>query len=98
MAKDLAGRIERELRKIGAWTDTPPSEGEVLAGGAFGMNSVPFVWWIQVVLLARLHRVATGEMELPGNSSIATFAVREFDGTPEHDKLFHLLVEVDHLF
>jgi uncharacterized protein YqcC (DUF446 family) len=77
--------------------DTPPSEAQVLAGGAFGMSSVPFETWIQVVLLDRLRQVARGEMELPGSSSVGAHAVREFDGAPDRNGLVDLLIELDHL-
>lgn len=97
MARDLADKIERELREQGIWTDAPPEEAEVLAGGAFGMQSVPFVRWIQVVLVTRLREVAAGHLELPGGSSLSAFAAREFDGNPELDKLRDLLDQVDQL-
>jgi uncharacterized protein YqcC (DUF446 family) len=96
-AGELAEQIETELRRLGAWSDDPPPEDVVLAGGAFGMGSVPYETWIQVVLVARLRQVAAGEMELPPGSSVGVHAVREFDGAPDHDALIHLLIEVDDL-
>ena len=96
-AGELADQLEAELRRMGAWSEDPPSEDEVVAGGAFGMGSVPYETWIQVVLVARLREVAAGEMELPPGSSVGVHAVREFDGAPDHDHLIHLLIEVDHL-
>lgn len=97
-AADLADAIEAELKRLNQWMPEPPSEDEVLAGGAFGMGSVPFVTWLQVVLVTRLRQVAAGTMELPSSSSIGTMAVREFDGAPQDtDRLMHLIHEVDRL-
>jgi uncharacterized protein YqcC (DUF446 family) len=96
-AGELADAIEAALRRAGGWFDPAPSEADVLAGGAFGMRSVPFEAWIQVVLVTRLRQVARGEMELPGSSSVGGHAVREWDGAPDRDELIDLLLEVDHL-
>lgn len=91
----LADRIEAALRACGAWRDDPPSEDDVLAGGAFGAGSVPFETWIQVVLLARLRAVARGEAEPPSGSSVAAYAVREWDGHPDCGDLLDLLHDLD---
>lgn len=97
-AGELADELEAELKRIRMWRPDPPSEETVLAGGAFGMQSVPFVTWLQVVLVPRLRQVAAGEMELPGSSSIGTFAVRELDGAgADTDGLLDLIFEIDGL-
>ena len=97
-AGELADEIEAELKRLRMWMPNPPAEENVLAGGAFGMGTVPFVTWLQVVLVARLRAVAAGEMALPGSSSIGTMAVREFDGDDgKTDDLMRLIHEVDHL-
>ncbi len=94
----LADEMEAELKRIGAWTRDPPSEETVLAGGAFGMNAVPFYTWLQVVLIARLRQIAAGDLEIPRSSSIGTFAVRELDGERlDVERLMDLIHEVDRL-
>lgn len=95
---EIAGEIEAEMRRLGWWADDPPAEETVLAGGAFGMNSVAFPTWLQVVFVTRLRQAAAGELEIPSSSSVATFAAREFDGYPEDvDRLLGLLLDVDDL-
>jgi uncharacterized protein YqcC (DUF446 family) len=96
-AGELADRLEAELRRVGTWRDEPPPEEEVLAGGAFGMGTVPFETWIQVVLIERLRQVERGEMTLPAGSSLAAHAVRELDGVHDREGLFDLLRAVDDL-
>jgi uncharacterized protein YqcC (DUF446 family) len=76
---ELADEIEAEMRRLGVWFDDPPGEDRVLEGGAFGMGTVAFEQWIQVVFLARLRQVAAGEIPIPTDSSVGTFAVREWD-------------------
>jgi uncharacterized protein YqcC (DUF446 family) len=93
---ELAGEIEAEMRRLGVWNAAPPSEERVLEGGAFGMGTVAFEQWIQVVLLARLRQVAAGEIPIPASSSIGTQAAREWD-TAGYDtaRLQKLIHEVD---
>jgi uncharacterized protein YqcC (DUF446 family) len=97
-AGQLAGELEAELKRLGVWRPDAPSEETVVAGGAFGMNAVPFYTWLQVVLVARLRQIAAGEMEVPASSSIGAFAVRELDGeTLDVERLLELIHEIDRL-
>lgn len=66
----LADEIETEMRLV-AWDPDPPTEEKVLAGGAFGLGTVAFDTWLQVVFLKRLREVAAGEMAMPTESSVA---------------------------
>src|SRR4051794_11153381 len=45
----LADEIEAEMRHLGTWSEDPPSEETVLEGGAFGLGTVAFDTWLQVV-------------------------------------------------
>ena len=91
----IADDIRAELQRVGAWQAEPPSEDEVLAGGAFGMGAVPFETWLQVVLVPRLRDVVSGEAELPPGSAVGVHAVREWDGAPDRERLIELLIELD---
>jgi uncharacterized protein YqcC (DUF446 family) len=92
----LADEIEAELRAV-AWNLAPPSEEEVIAGGAFGAGTVAFETWLQVVFIRRLRQVAEGHMEIPESSSVAVKAVREWDGVDRRDRLIDLITEVDRI-
>ena len=95
---EIADEIEAELKRVHQWTPDPPSEEQVVAGGAFGRDAVPFVTWLQVVFVPRLREVATGRMEMPGSSSVGTMAMREFDGAGQDlDRLSSLISEADAL-
>jgi uncharacterized protein YqcC (DUF446 family) len=92
----LADDIEAEMRRLGIWSDQPPTDEDVLAdGGAFGQRNVAFVTWVQVVLVARLRAVAAGDLDPPTSSMVGTQAIREWDGVPEYEQLSSLLARVD---
>ena len=85
------------MRLVGVWDPNPPSEETVLSGGAFGHRTVPFESWLQVVFIPRLRQVAAGEIDIPSSSSVAVRAIREWDGVPDRDRLFHLIAKVDEI-
>lgn len=95
---ELSDRIEAELRRLGLWLEHPPPEATVLAGGAFGLGTVAFDTWLQVVFVNRLRQVAAGTFDLPRSSSVGAQAVREWDGDPiGRDTLLGLIQQVDDL-
>ena len=67
------------MHRLGVWAQSPPSGERVVEGGAFGHGTVPFEYWVQVVLLARLRQVAAGEITVPPSSSVGVQATRERD-------------------
>jgi uncharacterized protein YqcC (DUF446 family) len=87
------------MKRLGLWLDDAPAEDEVLKGGAFGMGTVPFDTWVQVVFVTRLRQVADGVFPVPANSSVGTQALREWDsaGPPDRDRLLGLILDVDDL-
>ena len=92
----LADEIEAEL-KVSGWISDPPSEEVILSGGAFGYRAVAFETWLQVIFIARLRQVASGELSIPETSSVAVQATREWDGVPGRERLFELISEVDRI-
>ena len=94
---NLAGEIEAEMRRIGMWTSETPSPDQMDFNAAFAMDTMPFSWWLQFVFLPRVHEAAASN-KFPSSSSVATQAVREFDGDPNANRLLTLLSEFDALF
>lgn len=95
---ELAAEIEAEMRRLGLWWPEPPSEEHVLAGGAFGLRTVSFDTWLQVVFVTRLRQVADGGIAIPPSSMVGVQAAREWDGDPrDRDHLSDLIHEVDRL-
>jgi uncharacterized protein YqcC (DUF446 family) len=90
-----ADAIEKELRAIGYWRETPPAPEKMAFKRAFGMDTLSFTQWIQFVLLVRVRELLATGSALPSSSSVGTVAVREFDGLPEAERLTQLLCEFD---
>lgn len=87
------------MRRVGVWQPDPPTEEEVLSGGAFGLGTVAFDTWVQVVFVTRLRQVADGVFPIPANSAVGAQATREWDGAGPEDRnrLLELLLQVDDL-
>jgi len=90
--------IEQEMKRCGAWSDKPFDEKPLENMGPFGMNTMPFERWLQYVLIPKVHEEIKNRNFPPGRSTIATKAVREFDGRDEYIPLTNLLWEFDKLF
>jgi uncharacterized protein YqcC (DUF446 family) len=85
-------QIEAELRRIGVLVgDIKPAE---IVHSAFGMNEMAFEQWLARVFLPQA-REAQRTGQWPGSSQVGTFAVRNFDGSEEHEHLTNLLCEFD---
>ncbi|MCC6361652.1 MAG: YqcC family protein [Phycisphaerales bacterium] len=94
----LADRLEAELRRLGAWSDTPLPPEKMQFSRAFGGDTMAFEQWIQFVLVARLREIAATGGPLPPSSQLRAYAVREFDGREdEMAALIDLLGAVDDL-
>ena len=93
-----ADEIEAELRRLGWWSDVPPSEKAFQEMGAFGQNTMTFAAWLQFVLLPRVRGIIAERGEFPSDSSVGAYAVRELDGQDEASDLVSRLIEFDALF
>ena len=93
----LAGAIEAEMRRIGMWSETPPTDEQMDFQEAFARDTMPFAGWLQFVFLPRVREAAEAN-EFPSSSSVGAYAVREWDGHPEAGQLITLLSEFDPLF
>lgn len=93
--------IEREMKRIGFWTENPPDLlAEVEAGRIQSYLDAPtFELWLQCVLLPRAREgVATDS--LPTDSMVGAMAMRQYDyhsQSPEALGLMDLLYRFDDL-
>ena len=92
---DLAEKldaIEAELRRLSYL------EGEIQpvenVTSAFGAGQMPFEHWLAHVFLPNA-RAAVESEDLPASSSVATAAIRYFDGNNDADQLISMLSEFD---
>jgi len=96
-ASRYAEQIESEMRSIGFWQTAPLRPEQLRFKQAFAMDTMTFAQWLQFIFLPRV-REAIASNEFPSSSSVGAQAVREFDGTPDADRLVTLLSEFDALF
>jgi uncharacterized protein YqcC (DUF446 family) len=94
---ESAAQIEAEMRRIGLWSDRPPSPEQMAFKEAFAMDIMPFASWLQFIFLPRVHEAAAAN-KFPSKSSVGAQAVREFDTVTNTEGLVSLLSEFDALF
>jgi uncharacterized protein YqcC (DUF446 family) len=84
--------IEVELRRLGYLKgEIQPAENVT---SAFGYGQMSFEHWLAHVFLPNA-RAAVESGDLPTSSSVATAAIRNFDGNNEADQLISMLSEFD---
>jgi uncharacterized protein YqcC (DUF446 family) len=93
----LSAAIEAELKALGTLSTAPLDPGKLIDMGAFGSNTMAFEEWIQFILLSRIKQIIDEKGMLPSESMISTYAIREFDGNPDYNKLMALLRQLDDL-
>lgn len=93
-----ASEIEAELKNLNRWDGQPLPEEKLIDMGAFGSRTMAFEQWIQFILLPRIYDIIQEKGEFPPRSSVATYAIRNFDGDSSAERLCDLLYELDELF
>ena len=91
-------RVEAELKRMGWWRNEPLPPEMYQFTQAFAMDTMPFSYWLQFILIPRVRGIIEAGGEFPSTSMVAAQAVREFDGVPEADNLLSALSDFDALF
>lgn len=94
-AQAAATRVEQTMQRLKLWAVPAPVLKPYRQ--AFGMDTMPFEHWLQLVLVPRLREVARGEAPMPPSSKLAAHATREFDGFDQMKPLIDALHDVDAL-
>lgn len=90
--------VESEMKRIGMWENAPlPTEAYEFRS-AFAMDTMAFSQWLQWIFVPRVRSIIESNGDFPSGSSVATQAVREFDGYDEAGDLVGFLSEFDGLF
>ncbi|MDP3231662.1 MAG: YqcC family protein [Myxococcales bacterium] len=79
----MSRAVEAELRHLGRWAASRPHPEDFVDIGPFGMRTLTPEQWLQFVLIPRVHDVVNGKGEFPAESSVSTWAARNFDGDPD---------------
>jgi uncharacterized protein YqcC (DUF446 family) len=86
--------IEAELRRLGWWSETPPTAEQMAFTAAFAMDTMPLSKWVQFILLPRVRAIIEQRGAFPASSMVGAHAVREYDGQ-DAGRLVELLSEFD---
>ncbi|MFJ4143944.1 YqcC family protein [Pseudomonas sp. NPDC089734] len=66
--------IERELRVLGWWDETPPSELALSSKEPFCVDTLEFEQWLQWIFLPRMKIILEQNLPLPNASGILEMA------------------------
>ncbi|GFM67768.1 YqcC family protein [Pseudomonas cichorii] len=90
--------IERELRVLGWWSDTPPSEEALSSTEPFSVDTLEFEQWLQWIFLPRMKIILERDLPLPNSSGILEMAEMVYASRQsEARKLQELLAQFDQL-
>ena len=90
--------IERELRALGWWSDTPPSKEALSSGEPFCVDSLDFEQWLQRIFLPRMKHILENDLPLPNASGILEMAEMVYATRQrETQALQQLLAQFDRL-
>ena len=90
--------IEAEMKRIGFWSDEPPTPEMYNFTQAFAMDTMPFSYWLQFIFIPRVRSIIAEQGDFPRSSQVGVQAVREFDGAWEASDLVSKLIAFDALF
>jgi uncharacterized protein YqcC (DUF446 family) len=95
---DVILLIEAEMRRVGLWQETPPSDEALASTQPFCFDAMEFHQWLQWVLIPKTAELIEKNLDLPSVSDIASLAEYRFEQIPEEtDELLVLLRKYDQL-
>ncbi|MDY7563386.1 YqcC family protein [Pseudomonas sp. 10B1] len=90
--------IERELRVLGWWRESPPSMEALSSREPFCVDLLAFDQWLQWIFLPRMKDILEQNLPLPNASGIVEMAEMVYSGCPqETHTLQQLLAKFDRL-
>jgi len=66
--------IERELRVLGMWSATPPTQQALASCEPFCVDTLAFEEWLQWIFLPRMKMILESDQALPSVSGILVMA------------------------
>ena len=90
--------IERELRVLGWWSDSPPSEQALSSVEPFSVDTLEFEQWLQWIFLPRMKIILEQNLPLPNASGILEMAEMVYASRAQETRyLQQLLAHFDRL-
>lgn len=88
--------IESELRKLGLWSQIPPTEQALASDQPFCVDTLTLSQWLQFIFLPTLYQLIENNEELPGRCGVAPMAEEYFRGSElATDALIEALHQID---
>ena len=88
--------IEGELRTLGLWQKTPPSEKALASDQPFCVDTLTLSQWLQFIFLPTLYSLMEEGRELPTRCGVAPMAEEYFRASELHvDALIVALRKID---
>ena len=94
-------QIEAEMKRIGMWSEKPPTADQLDFHRAFGGDKLAFEQWLLFVFIPRVHQIINESGQFPAKSQVHDQAFREWKmwgDAPDVDDLLSLLRQFDALF
>ncbi|MEB0091681.1 YqcC family protein [Pseudomonas sp. CCI4.2] len=90
--------IERELRVLGWWRESPPSAQALASHEPFCVDLLAFDQWLQWIFLPKMKVILEQDLPLPNASGILEMAEMVYSGHPQDTRtLQQLLAQFDRL-
>lgn len=90
--------IERELRVLGWWSETPPGDEALSSVEPFCVDTLEFEQWLQWVFLPRMKIILEENLPLPNASGILEMAEMVYASRQKETRfLQQLLAHFDRL-
>lgn len=90
--------IERELRVLGWWSESPPSAQDLASREPFCVDTLAFDQWLQWVFLPRMKVILEHNLPLPNASGILEMAEMVYASRQNEARfLQQLLAQFDRL-
>lgn len=90
--------IERELRELGWWSETPPSDEALSSVEPFCVDTLEFEQWLQWIFLPRMKIILEENLPLPNASGILEMAEMVYASRQKETRfLQQLLAHFDRL-
>ncbi|MDX1757460.1 MAG: YqcC family protein [Marinobacter sp.] len=76
-------QIELELRRLDAWSATPPAPEALQSNQPFAVDTLEFTEWLQFIFIRRMKTLVEKGAPLPSVSGMAPMAEEHFRGRDE---------------
>ncbi|MGD8174705.1 YqcC family protein [Marinimicrobium sp. ARAG 43.8] len=85
--------LERELRAMELWDDSPPPAGALQSTQPFAVDTLEFYQWLQFVFIPRLFERVEYRARLPESCVVAPMAEEYFRPRPQSGEAVVALLE-----